>query len=622
MQATAHMAGQKVACPQCGGQFVVPQEFDPYYNWLGIPPSEQPANHYRLLGVQLFESNPGVIENAADRQMKHLQSFKIGAKAALSQRLLTEVAAARVQLLDPARRASYDQNLRASLTPATPVTQFPQLPEAGTAFAAPAASQSAVRRPGRRAENASLLSTIMIAVGGAAGLGVGVLLVFYLTGQDILGMSGKLKSPPAQVEVPIDRTTKVPQQPERPVEVRPIELPVNTVPAPTPSVPPPPRTRPSKPVIVAPPPVVVEPQPVPEPPAPPKPPDSIWLLNEAPRFLRLPALGSSVPETWLNFSRDPNEPPKFVLHTEAATLPNNSTLRVQAEPGDASWLIELQTDGQKVPVGQIRREGPGVVFAWSVPPADIEVRRQLANCMLEMTIEKEFRTLQLREPMVVSPLTIDFNDDKQPIELNILDTPASGKLFVRAQLENFQHGGKIRGDNEITPFTRPIFIDFTDFKGPEVDVRFVRQSSGKFNVPIKPWFIEAANRRFDLTYPNVDRIARAQEKIRSEAQTIMNNAQSNLVSAQRTLESLQNNQPTEPEQVGAWRARVNAATVTIKQMSVVIANAKEKVDDAQGRLNAVPEIRGFLDQHRSARIKYQIFARVGSAELILIDGNN
>lgn len=23
--------------------------FDPYHRWLGIPPSEQPANHYRLL---------------------------------------------------------------------------------------------------------------------------------------------------------------------------------------------------------------------------------------------------------------------------------------------------------------------------------------------------------------------------------------------------------------------------------------------------------------------------------------------------------------------------------------------------------------------------------------------
>jgi hypothetical protein len=96
----AQTAGQTVACPRCASQFVASggggEQFDPYYTWLGIPPNEQPANHYRLLGIQLFEANSNVIENAADRQMKHLQSYKIGAKAALSQRLLTEVSAARV----------------------------------------------------------------------------------------------------------------------------------------------------------------------------------------------------------------------------------------------------------------------------------------------------------------------------------------------------------------------------------------------------------------------------------------------------------------------------------------------------------------------------------------------
>jgi hypothetical protein len=44
-------------------------EFDPYYKWLGIPPKDQPANHYRLLGVSLFEPDPEVIASAADSRM-------------------------------------------------------------------------------------------------------------------------------------------------------------------------------------------------------------------------------------------------------------------------------------------------------------------------------------------------------------------------------------------------------------------------------------------------------------------------------------------------------------------------------------------------------------------------
>jgi len=53
-------------------------DFDPYYQWLGIPPSEHPINHYRLLGLALFEENGDVIAHAADRQMAHLKSFAAG----------------------------------------------------------------------------------------------------------------------------------------------------------------------------------------------------------------------------------------------------------------------------------------------------------------------------------------------------------------------------------------------------------------------------------------------------------------------------------------------------------------------------------------------------------------
>ena len=66
--------------------------FDPYYIWLGIPPEEQPPNHYRLLGVQVFEQDRKVIANAADRLMKHLRTYQIGKRSQLSQKLLNEVA--------------------------------------------------------------------------------------------------------------------------------------------------------------------------------------------------------------------------------------------------------------------------------------------------------------------------------------------------------------------------------------------------------------------------------------------------------------------------------------------------------------------------------------------------
>lgn len=86
--------------------------FDPYYKWLGIPPEEQPPNYYRLLGIPLFESDLDVIENAAHRQMVYIRTFQTGKNADLSQKLLNELAAAKVCLMSRSKRAAYDESLR------------------------------------------------------------------------------------------------------------------------------------------------------------------------------------------------------------------------------------------------------------------------------------------------------------------------------------------------------------------------------------------------------------------------------------------------------------------------------------------------------------------------------
>ena len=84
-------------------------EFDPYYAWLGIPPKDQPPNHYRLLGLDLFETNLDVIESAAFRQMGHVRTYQSGQHSRESQQLLNELSAAKISLL---RRYIDTQHLR------------------------------------------------------------------------------------------------------------------------------------------------------------------------------------------------------------------------------------------------------------------------------------------------------------------------------------------------------------------------------------------------------------------------------------------------------------------------------------------------------------------------------
>lgn len=97
----------------------MPDDFDPYHRWLGIPPQDQPPHLYRLLGIAPFESDREVIDSVASRHIAFLQEITDGPYVRHAQRLLNELSAARRKLLDPVKKAAYDRMLRAELQPPT-----------------------------------------------------------------------------------------------------------------------------------------------------------------------------------------------------------------------------------------------------------------------------------------------------------------------------------------------------------------------------------------------------------------------------------------------------------------------------------------------------------------------
>jgi hypothetical protein len=184
------------------------EAFDPYHIWLAIPPEDQPPHHYRLLGLTPFEANPDVIESAADQRMSHVRSFQGGKHSAESQKLLNELAAARLCVLSPEKRQAYDRALKAKLAaekpapppapsaPATPASAPRPLvkarPLAAQPLAAPAepaaplgfdplAGSAAPRH--RKTKRNNQQPALLAGVGGAALLAV-VGLVWALAGGD------------------------------------------------------------------------------------------------------------------------------------------------------------------------------------------------------------------------------------------------------------------------------------------------------------------------------------------------------------------------------------------------------------------------------------------------------
>lgn len=85
--------------------------FDPYQEWLGISPREQPPHYYRLLGIRPFERDPDTINAAADRRMVLVKHYQI-TYPEQSQDLLDTLSRARVCLLDALKKAAYDRELR------------------------------------------------------------------------------------------------------------------------------------------------------------------------------------------------------------------------------------------------------------------------------------------------------------------------------------------------------------------------------------------------------------------------------------------------------------------------------------------------------------------------------
>ncbi|MDH3716922.1 MAG: hypothetical protein OES79_02260 [Planctomycetota bacterium] len=139
------------------------EPLDPYFHWLDIPATEQPPHHYRLLGISLFESDPQVINSAADQRLARLRELQLGDHAETAARLMNDVSAAKLCLLGADSKAAYDAALRegmqaspmAPMSPPPPVAPSPtaadqQFPPLVARRAAVASADSPASRPARR----------------------------------------------------------------------------------------------------------------------------------------------------------------------------------------------------------------------------------------------------------------------------------------------------------------------------------------------------------------------------------------------------------------------------------------------------------------------------------------
>jgi len=206
----------------------VPDAFDQYHRWLGISPKDQPPNHYRLLGVDPYETDPSVIESAADRQMAHVRTFQAGKHSALSQRILNELAAAKLTLLHPEKRAAYDETLRAETGTGEPVAEPRPAPK-GRAIPLPASQaiqpagpQVDVRVAERRRSKPGRRQMMML---GYVLIGVVLLVYAVNSGVDSQVIEQNVPRPETPPQPPVEPPVEPPAKPPQPPVQPPVEPP-------------------------------------------------------------------------------------------------------------------------------------------------------------------------------------------------------------------------------------------------------------------------------------------------------------------------------------------------------------------------------------------------------------
>ena len=124
--------------------------FDPYWEWLEIPPEDQPPNFYRLLGLDDFEDDLAAIDAAAKKTTAYLHPMAAGPNRESVQQLLSEVAKARRTLLGSDAKQAYDDSLQmrdapqpGESVPEPPPLFIPPVEHGGLEKPPPVASDSA-----------------------------------------------------------------------------------------------------------------------------------------------------------------------------------------------------------------------------------------------------------------------------------------------------------------------------------------------------------------------------------------------------------------------------------------------------------------------------------------------
>jgi hypothetical protein len=599
-------------------------EFDPYHQWLGIPQASQPADHYRLLGIQRFESNPDVIENAADRQMAHVRSFAIGPRADHSQQILNEISSARVCLLNSVSKATYDQQIAASTSQHSPQRNAPQSRDnAGTPLA------SYIPRKKRVVQDRSQVpKIILVVVGGLVGVAIASFLLNQIREKEAqraraafqrsqpivtgrqrpigqrrqttkvrsrLKNSDQQVNPPPPVEQvgPGDSHAKSTTaytghpDPESDPTVDPIDRPIVLAPTSPSSI------SPAAPLVTK-----VEPLARPN-------------LSNLPDDIDLPPVSSRVVEKLI--SKALPDDLEITLVSELITLDSAYAFVAKKDisAATAQWMIYLQKEldvgTEQEQVAVLTVDESGLTFLWTDSDRTLP-SGQLRNCLLQLKSETKSHQIALRSPLRPTITGLPAEKDRFKTTFELADLPRSECL--RLEIEIAYNGTELvtqSGTDTTKKGKRLVFkIDGPD--DVEIQATLLSQRDASLIFQALPRY-KLGSRQITLSQKDVDDVEKKIRQSILKAQRGIMNDQNDL----RTAQNRFNNANSSAEK--AVQSRI------VTQETKAIALKKGNIAEMQKRLGSIGNLRDLVSTIRQETlIRYRVYAESNASFLLLVDG--
>lgn len=669
-------------CAQCGNDVNV-AAFDPYHVWLGIPPHEQPPHHYRLLGIVPFESNPEVIEHAAERQIRHLRTCATGPRSAATQPVINAVAAARSCLLDSPRKQAYDAQLRAILAAQSPAIPAPPVPAPAPMLVTPgvvpavASTTTPAPRPrphiqasptAGKSVQREIVKTIL---GGVAGIGIGLLLLWQFF-PEIFGRTRVVRSDairngiaegvpaegaagstpfsnpqmtPGAVTLPdnpslldasssgdspnmspTDATasdTNAPDASSGPVPPAGVKAPEEPAPS-SPTTPPLDSSEPSSPGNS---PAVPFSSLANSPGAPQLPgqagPSDLPLTAQR-TGLRLPP-----PETlnWTTLVALPIVPESLTLKADFDRDDGRLQLRGVAGETSEAWNILYRWTpkaGQPAQdtLARFRYQPNSQELQFQWVRADPIAAPALENTFIHLKAAVvEIRYL-LRQPTTSPALKLDFQQERQGMQIDVGPQPADSLLwFEVTSLTTLPLAARVRKEDHRVPVGRELVIELEEMPGAEFALKLTRLTASKVSLSLEPRFRENQTRRFDMSLPQLDKAERNITDAQREARAKLSQYESTLSAAQRRVDELRGRTPRNAAEAQLTARELASLTAVIKENTRRAKMAKEQAEEAEARLTNAPRIRTLLRRLQGSVIPFQISTAQGDDSFVLVHGS-